>query len=62
MSVKTRFARKAAGATAKHTVKGTASKLRRDPLRSTTLLAAGATAGILVGWTAASSRQQSASA
>jgi hypothetical protein len=46
MSVKQRIARKAVRSTAKHTAHGTASKLRRRPLRTTTLLAA------LVGWLA----------
>jgi hypothetical protein len=49
-SIKTKLGRKAAKSTAKHTAKGTASKLRRDPLRSGTLLGLGCAAGFLAGW------------
>jgi hypothetical protein len=45
--------RKAAKATAKHTAHGTASKLKRDSLRATTLLAVGGGLGALSGWAAA---------
>jgi hypothetical protein len=48
MSVKTKLARKAVKTTAKHTAHGTASKFTRKPLRSITLLAAGAAIGVLV--------------
>jgi hypothetical protein len=61
MSIKTKLARKAVGTTAKHTAHGTASKLKREPLRSTMLLALGAGIGVLAGWIAAR-RQESASA
>lgn len=44
-SLKKAIARKAAKSTAKHTAHGTASKLKRNPLRSVTLLAAGALLG-----------------
>jgi hypothetical protein len=44
------LARKAVKATAKHSAHGTASKLKRNPLRSTTLLAIGALAGVGAGW------------
>jgi len=50
MSVKQKFARKAVKSTAKHTAHGTASKLKRDPLRATTLLALGCAAGVIAGW------------
>lgn len=50
MSVKTKLARQAVKTTAKHTARGSASKITRKPLRSITLLAIGATAGALVGW------------
>lgn len=56
--IKSTVARKAVKATAKHTAHGTASKLRRDPIRAATLLGlgglVGAAAGWLVGRTAAS--------
>jgi hypothetical protein len=50
MSIKQKAARKAVKKTAKHTAHGTASKLKRDPLRSTTLLGLGAAIGALAGW------------
>ncbi len=50
MSIKQRIARKAVKKTAKHTARGATSKLKRDPLRSTTLLGLGAVVGILAGW------------
>ena len=46
-SIKSTLARKAAESTAKHTAHGTASKLKREPLRTTTLLAIGCVAGVL---------------
>jgi hypothetical protein len=49
-SPKKTLARKAVKATAKHSAHGTASKLKRNPLRSTTLLAIGALAGVGAGW------------
>jgi hypothetical protein len=52
-SLKSTVVRKAAKAGAKHTAHGTASKLKRDPLRAGTLLAIGAVAGALLGWLAA---------
>jgi hypothetical protein len=52
MSVKTTLARKAVKTTAKHTARGTASKLKHKPFRTTTLLAAGALIGGVVGWLA----------
>lgn len=51
-SIKNTIARKAVKATAKHTAHGTASKLRRDPVRAATLLAVGAGLGAFAGWTA----------
>lgn len=50
MSIKQKVARKAVKKTAKHTAHGTASKLRRTPVRSTTLLGLGAAVGLLAGW------------
>jgi hypothetical protein len=46
-SIKSTLARKAAKSTAKHTAHGTASKLRREPLRATTLLAIGCAIGVV---------------
>jgi hypothetical protein len=43
------IARRAAKAAVKHTAHGVAAKARRRPLRSTTLLGAGAVAGWLAG-------------
>ena len=54
MSIKTRLARKAVGKTAKHTARGTASKLRRDRLRNSTLFVLGCAVGVAVGWVARS--------
>ncbi len=48
-SIKSTVARKAIKSTAKHTANGTGSKLRRDPLRSATLLAIGCAIGLLAG-------------
>jgi hypothetical protein len=52
MSVKNTLARKAAKAAAKHTAHGTASKLKRDPMRSATLLGVGGALGAVAGWMA----------
>jgi hypothetical protein len=54
-STKKSLARKAVKSTAKHTAHGTASKLKRDPLRTTTLLGVGGLAGGIAGWTLARS-------
>jgi hypothetical protein len=51
-SLKSTFARKAVKAGARHTTHGTVSKLKRSPMRATTLLAVGGTLGALVGWLA----------
>ena len=50
MSVKSKLARQAVKTTAKHTARGTASKLKRDPMRSTTLLGIGALIGAAAVW------------
>lgn len=50
MSIKQKIASKAVKTTAKHTAHGAASKLRRRPMRSTTLLGLGAAVGALAGW------------
>jgi hypothetical protein len=49
-AIKKALARKAVKSTAKHTAHGTVSKLRRDPLRTTTLLGLGGLAGAAAGW------------
>lgn len=48
-SLKSAVARKAAKVTVKHTAHGTASKLKRDPVRAGTLLALGGALGFLAG-------------
>jgi hypothetical protein len=45
MALKSTLARKAVKTTAKHSAHGAASKLKRDPVRTTTLLALGALLG-----------------
>jgi hypothetical protein len=52
-SLKSTVVRKGAKAAAKHTAHGTASKLKRDPVRAGTLLAVGGGLGALTGWAAA---------
>lgn len=54
-SLKSTVVRKAAKATAKHTAHGTASKLKRSPVRTATLLAVGGAVGFLAGRMAAPS-------
>jgi hypothetical protein len=49
-AIKKTLARKAVKSTAKHTAHGTASKLKRDPLRATTLLGLGCLLGGVAGW------------
>lgn len=48
-SLKSVVARKAAKVTVRHTAHGTASKLKRNPIRVTTLLALGGVLGFLAG-------------
>ena len=50
MALKTMLARKAVKSTAKHTAHGTASKLKRDPMRTVTLLGLGALVGAAAVW------------
>jgi hypothetical protein len=52
MSVKNTIARKTAKTAAKHTAHGTASKLRRDRMRTATLLGVGGILGGVAGWIA----------
>jgi len=49
-SIKKAVAKKAAKSAAKHTAHGTASKLRRDPMRAVTLLGLGGIIGATAGW------------
>jgi len=49
-TIKRTLARKAVKSTAKHTAHGTASKLKRDPLRAATLLTLGGLLGVAAGW------------
>jgi hypothetical protein len=49
-SIKKTLARKAVKSTAKHTAYGTASKLKREPLRATTLLGLGGLLGGVAAW------------
>jgi len=48
--IKKALARKAVKSTAKHTARGTAAKLKREPLRAGTLLALGCLLGAAAGW------------
>jgi hypothetical protein len=52
MAMKSMLARKAAKTTAKHTAHGAASKLKREPMRTTTLLGLGAALGAATVWLA----------
>lgn len=56
-SIKQTLARRAVKSTARHTARGTATKLKRRPLRAATLLAIGCAVGVVadrvVGRTAA---------
>lgn len=54
-SLKSKAARKAAKVGVKHTAHGTASKLKRSPMRTTSLLAIGGVIGFLAGRLAAPS-------
>jgi hypothetical protein len=49
--IKSRIARKAVKSTARHTAHGTASRLKREPLRAGTLLAVGVLVGLMIGRT-----------
>jgi len=42
--------KKAVKATARHSIRGTASKAKRQPMRSATLLSVGGACGALAGW------------
>lgn len=62
MSIKNKMTRKAAKKTVKHSAHGTASKLKREPLRSVTLLAIGCALGVVAGWFVARSNGSEAHA
>jgi hypothetical protein len=49
-AIKRTLTRKAAKSAAKHTARGTASKLTRSPARTATLLGLGGAVGALAGW------------
>jgi hypothetical protein len=51
-AIKNTLARKAAKVAVKHTAHGTASKLKRDPMRTATLLGLGGALGAAAGWMA----------
>jgi hypothetical protein len=61
MAIKSTLARKAAKAAVKHTAHGTASKLKRDPVRAVTLLSVGGAVGAMAGWLAGRSATGAAS-
>jgi hypothetical protein len=60
-AIKKTLARKAARTAAKHTAHGTASKLKRDPMRTMTLLGLGGAVGAAAGWMAGRSTAGTAS-
>ncbi len=49
-AIKRTLTRKAARSAAKHTAHGTASKIKRNPVRAVTLLGLGGAVGALAGW------------
>jgi len=51
-AVKKKLAGKALKSTARHTARGTASKAKRSPFRSLTLLGIGGAVGAAAGWLA----------
>jgi hypothetical protein len=51
-AIKRTLTRKAAKSAAKHTARGSASKLKRSPARTVTLLGLGGAIGALAGWMA----------
>jgi hypothetical protein len=62
MSIKKAVARKAVRSTAKHTARGTTAKLKREPVRATTLLGLGGLLGGVAGWLAARTGASSSTA
>ena len=59
--IKSILARKAVKSTARHTARGAGSKLKRDPMRSGTLLAIGGAVGLLAGRLTARAQMESTS-
>jgi hypothetical protein len=57
----TSFKRKAAKAFIRHSIRGTVSKSKRQPLRSTTLLGVGGALGVTAGWIAGRKTAQTGS-
>jgi hypothetical protein len=60
-TIKKTLARQAVKTTARHSARGTASKLKRDPMRAVTLLSLGGVLGALAGWMAGRSTAGAAS-
>jgi hypothetical protein len=60
-AIKKTLARKTAKSAFKHTAHGTASKLKRDPVRTMTLLGLGGAVGAMAGWMAGRSATGTAS-
>jgi hypothetical protein len=60
-TIKKTLARQAVKTTARHSARGTASKLKRDPMRAVTLLSLGGALGALAGWMAGRSTAGAAS-
>ncbi len=50
MALKTKLAKKAVKTTAKHTAHGAGSKIKRDPMRATTLIGLGVLLGAAAVW------------
>lgn len=55
MAIKQKLARKAVKSTAKHTAHGATAKLKRQPVRTATLLGIGCVTGGIAGWALARS-------
>ncbi|HKO37059.1 MAG TPA: hypothetical protein VJU14_01685 [Solirubrobacterales bacterium] len=60
-AIRKTLARKTAKSAVKHTVHGAASKLKRDPMRTMTLLGLGGAVGAVAGWMAGRSATGTAS-
>jgi hypothetical protein len=60
-TIKKTLARQAVKTTARHSARGTSSKLKRDPMRAVTLLGLGGVLGALAGWMAGRSTAGTAS-
>jgi hypothetical protein len=60
-AIKKTLARKTARSAVRHTAHGTVSKLKRDPMRTMTLLGLGGAVGAVAGWMAGRSATGTAS-